>query len=107
MRIFVDIDGTLTDKQRAKSWFRHGLREDVIAKVKQHYDAGHEIILWTGNTKYARQVAEELKDRFGIEATAAIGKPEMIVDNQNRTWGRRLKNRTITPEAFLETSPED
>jgi len=98
MRIFVDVDGTLTDEQRAKSVFKSGRREDVIAKVKKLISEGHEIVLWTGNTKYAKQAAEEL----GIDAAVCVGKPDLLVDNQAGTWSRRLRKRMRTPEEFLE-----
>ncbi len=107
MRIFVDIDGTLTNRQVGRSFFKKeiGLREDVIAKVKQYYLGGHEIILWTGNTGYARRVAEYLLEKHQIVAIAAVGKPDMIIDNEVRKFVRRFKRRIMTPEAFLTTTP--
>ena len=102
MRIFVDVDGTLTTEQRIKSVFRSPWRQDVIDKIKKLIEEGHEIVLWTGNTKYAEQAAKEM----GIEAAVCVGKPQLIVDNEDRRWGRRLKNRMVTPEAFLEMEIE-
>ena len=103
MRIYVDIDGTLTNKQTGRSFFKPeiGLREDVIAKVKQQYDKGDEIILWTGNTEYAEKVAAFLLVTYHIKVTAAIGKPHMIIDNEKKKFGRKLKRRVILPEEFI------
>ena len=98
MRVFVDIDGTLTTEQKARSVFKSEHRQDVIDKVKKLIDEGHEIVLWTGNTRYAKLAAEEL----GINAIACVGKPDLIIDNEVERWGRRLKRRVISPEDFLE-----
>lgn len=97
MRIFVDVDGTLTQKQCAKSAFKVPPRQDVLDKVRKLIAEGHEVILWTGNTAYAKRVAA----LYGLDVVA-IGKPQMIVDNQVGRWGKRLKNRVISPEKFLE-----
>jgi hydroxymethylpyrimidine pyrophosphatase-like HAD family hydrolase len=103
MRIYVDIDGTITNKQTGRSFFKNeiGLREDVIAKVKKYHDEGHEIILWTGNTKYAQQVAAVLLSNYNIKVIAAVGKPDMIIDNEKIRFRRKLKKRVILPEEFL------
>jgi hydroxymethylpyrimidine pyrophosphatase-like HAD family hydrolase len=104
MRIYVDVDGTLTNKQTGRSFFKKeiGLREDVIQKVKTFYEQGHEIIIWTGNTEYAKRVALYLLNNYGIKAIAAIGKPEMIIDNEVRKFARRLKKRIMLPEDFVK-----
>jgi len=102
VRFFIDIDGTITEEQRAKSWYRSKPRLDVIEKIQKLYNEGHEIILWSGNTNYAQKVAQDLEDKYGIKVVAAIGKPEVIVDNQQRRWGKRLHRRTILPCEFLE-----
>lgn len=104
MRIYVDIDGTLTNKQVGRSFFKSeiGLRDDVIAKVKKYHDEGHEIILWTGNTGYAEKVAAFLLVSYDIKVVAAIGKPHMIVDNEKKRFGKKLKKRVITPEEFVQ-----
>lgn len=97
MRIFVDVDGTLTDRQCAKSAFRANPRHDMIAAVRKLASEGHEIVLWTGNTEYAKRAAEAL----GVPAAVCVGKPQMIVDNEVGRWSRRLHDRTISPEEFL------
>jgi hydroxymethylpyrimidine pyrophosphatase-like HAD family hydrolase len=103
MRIFVDVDGTLTKEQRANSLDKSDWWPEMIEKVNSLADEGHEIILWTGNTKYARRVAREM----GINASACVGKPEMLVDNEARRWSRRIRRRFVTPEEFLEYDFED
>jgi hydroxymethylpyrimidine pyrophosphatase-like HAD family hydrolase len=97
MRIFVDVDGTLTSEQRGNSIFKCPLRNDVVEKVRLLARQGHEIIIWSGSTTYAKQVAAIL----GIPTVACVGKPEMIIDNEKERWSRRLHRRVITPEEFL------
>jgi len=106
VRIFVDIDGTLTDKQRRRSWWKDNRRADVIAKVREAYDAGHEIILWTGNTGYAAKVAVELEAEYGIKVGGAVGKPNLCIDNEQGRLQRRLRRSVITPEEFLTRDME-
>ena len=98
MTYYVDIDGTLTTKQR-RYWWRqpNGIREDVVAKVRALIADGHEVILWSGGTGYAKRAAREM----GIDGVTCIGKPNVLVDNERRRWGNRLKNRMITPEDFV------
>lgn len=102
MRIYVDVDGTLTKKQTGRSFFKKhvGLREEVIAKVKEYSDAGHEIIIWTGNTGYAERVATALRER-GIIVSGAVGKPHMMIDNEVGRWTKRLRRRMVDVEDFL------
>ena len=102
MRIFVDVDGTLTKEQRANSITKSEHRQDIIQKVKQLHSQGHEIIIWSGSTSYAKKVAKIL----GIDCIA-VGKPELIIDNEKRKWGRRLKNRVVLPEEFLAMDFEE
>jgi len=102
MRIFVDVDGTLTTEQRARSIDKSDPRQDVIDKVKKLQAEGHEIVLWTGSTEYAKRAAEVL----GIDADVCVGKPHLLVDNEAGTWARRLRKRMRTPEEFLEMEIE-
>jgi len=69
----------------------------MVATVQHLIDAGHEVILWSGCTRYARIMAA----RLGLHPTAALGKPDVLVDNQIRKWGGRLKSRMISPAEFL------
>lgn len=102
MRIFVDVDGTLTKEQRANSIEKSEHWVEVIQKIKQLKSQGHEIIIWSGSTPYA----EKVKKILDIECIA-VGKPQLIIDNQKRTWGRRLKKRVILPEKILKMNFED
>lgn len=105
MPIYVDIDGTLTSKQCGRSFFRGAegitLREDVIAQVKAFYDAGHEIMLWTGSTSYAQRVAAYLLLNYGIKVIGAARKPDLLIDNEGPKLLRRMKERMRTPEEFV------
>ena len=102
MIVYVDVDGTLTHEQRGRSAFKGPPRQDVLDKVKRLIAAGHQVVIWTGKTEYAKRVCE----LYGIDAVAAVKKPDMIVDNQKRTWARRLRQRVITPEEFLAIPEE-
>jgi hydroxymethylpyrimidine pyrophosphatase-like HAD family hydrolase len=97
MMIMVDVDGTLTSEQRGRSFYKCPIRQDVVDKVKKLASEGHEIVIWTGNTKYAKDVAEKL----GIPAVACIRKPDLMIDNQVHKMKRRFKRNIITPEEFL------
>jgi hydroxymethylpyrimidine pyrophosphatase-like HAD family hydrolase len=97
VRIFVDVDGTLTTQQRGNSIAKSPVRKDVVKKVKRLAAEGHEIIIWSGDTAYAKRVAELLQ----IPHVAAVGKPDLIIDNEDVKWGGRLRRRMMTPEAFL------
>jgi phosphoserine phosphatase len=100
VRFFVDVDGTLTDTQCSNSFFKKDCKRwnEMIEKVTKLNDEGHEIIIWSGSTAYAQKVARALP----FDVVAAIGKPEVLIDNEKRRWGKRLTGRMITPEEFLE-----
>lgn len=101
MRIYVDVDGTLTGRQCPNSYFKDvAKREDVMYKVKEFSDNGHEVFIWSGGTKYAAKVADDLRSH-GIKVAGAMGKPHMMVDNETARWSRRLRRRVVSPEAFL------
>lgn len=101
MTIYVDIDGTLTAEQRAKSIYRSKPREDVIAKVREFIAAGHDVVLWSGSRRYARRAAK----LFGLKAIACLAKPDMIIENQVGRWAKRLKKRMVLPEVFAGLKP--
>ena len=108
MRVYVDVDGTLTSQQCGKSFFKEiPKRLDVIKQVKAYADAGHEIFIWSGSTRYASSVAEELR-KLGIQIAGAMGKPHLMVDNMQNTLRRRLHARVVLPEDFvkMETPPK-
>ena len=97
MIIYVDVDGTITSEQRGRSFYKVPLRQDVIDKVKKLENEGHEIVIWTGNTKYAQDVAKKI----GLKTTICARKPDLIIDNQVRRFSRKLKRKVISPEDFL------
>jgi len=95
---YIDIDGTLTHKQRRYWWRRtDGVWTEMVAKVKKLIADGHEVVLWSGGTEYAKRAAREM----GVDGVVCLAKPDVLIDNQRRKWGNRLQNRMITPEAFL------
>lgn len=81
MRIFVDVDGTLTKEQRPNSIEKSDHWDEVIQKIKYLQNLGHEIIIWSGSTQYAKKVSKILN----IECIS-IGKPDLIIDNQKRSF---------------------
>jgi hypothetical protein len=102
MTIYVDVDGTLTGCQTGNSYFNTSIpkREDVLNKVRRAAEAGAEIFIWSGSTKYARQVADDLR-AMGIKIEGAMRKPHLMIDNEKGKWSCRLARRVVTPEEYL------
>jgi hydroxymethylpyrimidine pyrophosphatase-like HAD family hydrolase len=98
MTIIFDVDGTLTKRQ--KLWAEPD--EEMIAHCKRLIAEGHNVIIWTSTRRYAKAFCE----KYDIKPLLAVGKPDLIVDNQDRKWGNRLKDRTITPEEFKRRENE-
>jgi hydroxymethylpyrimidine pyrophosphatase-like HAD family hydrolase len=95
MRIYCDIDGTLTNEPY-KKWGKPRL--DMIKKVKKAIEDGHWLILWSaGGTKYAKKFAE----KYDIKATLCIGKPHMIIDDHPDIGPRRVSG-VLSPDDFLK-----
>jgi hypothetical protein len=46
-------------------------------------------------------VAAVLLSNYNIKVIAAVGKPDMIIDNEKIRFRRKLKKRVILPEEFL------
>ncbi len=95
MTYFFDVDGTLTKTQRPK-WAEPNM--EMIAACKGLIKEGHNVVVWTSTARYARRFCA----KYGIEPLLAIGKPQVIIDNEKKKWGNRFKNRTVTPEEFLK-----
>lgn len=92
--LFIDIDGTLT-MNPVVPW--GAPRMDRIAKVKELILAGWQVVLWSGGgTSYARAFAE----KYGLASTIAIGKPEMMIDDNPtiRPAGRMVR---VAPDEFF------
>lgn len=73
--IYIDIDGTLTDAPHARFGNPHF---DRIGGLKRLVRQGREVVLWSGGgTEYAVEFAI----KYDIEGVTAIGKPDIIVDD--------------------------
>lgn len=95
MRIFIDIDGVMTDLP-TKKWGNPV--ERVIDKVKFLIKANNEVVIWSGGgTKYCKEFCE----KYGIVGAICIGKPHLIVDDNPNI---RPKGRMpiIGPKEFLK-----
>lgn len=102
--LFIDIDGTLTDKDHADHlkktkgtcrWANPN--REAIGLVKKLISRGHEIVIWSAG---GRQYAIEFCDFYGIEPIACVAKPKIIVDDQ---VDKHLRKASIlTPEQFLK-----
>jgi len=76
MRIYVDIDGTLTDDPENK-W--GNIIISRVKKVKEFIDEGHEVVIWSGNgTDYANEFCKFLD----IKPYVAVGKPDIYIDDR-------------------------
>ena len=95
MTYFFDIDGTLTMTQRPR-WSEPNM--DMINMCKKLIDEGNNVVVWSGTRRYAKSFCK----KYGIKPLLAIGKPQVLIDNEKKKWGNRLKNRMVTPEEFLE-----
>jgi hydroxymethylpyrimidine pyrophosphatase-like HAD family hydrolase len=98
MTIIFDIDGTLTKRQ--KVWDE--INPDMVNACKDLISKGHNVIVWSRTRRYAKAFC----DKYNIKPLLAVGKPQVIVDNQKKKWGGRLNNRTVLPEDFLKDYKE-
>jgi len=103
MTIYVDVDGTLTTSARSGGVFKSAsLREDVIEKVKEWIAAGHDVVLWSDDRRYADKVAR----RLGLAVGAAVKKPDLIVDDKTFRIKQLTRRCLVTPDQFLEMEVE-
>jgi hypothetical protein len=104
MSHYIDIDGTLTEKQ--KRWAK--VIPARVERVKQMIRGGTDVVIWSGTERYAREWCE----KFGLTGDCApkhiLGKPNIMVDNQSRIrpdkagGGRILgRRKIITPEQWM------
>jgi len=108
--IYMDIDGTLTDRQ--KRWAKP--IPERINRVKAMIAAGENVIVWSGTYRYAREWCDRNGFTGKYEPYAVMPKPKYFVDNQSRVrslpegGGKILGRRTIiTPEAFMELTQDE
>jgi len=93
MRIFCDIDGTLTDNPQ-KRWGNP--RPEMIAKINDLIEKGNKVILWSaGGTCYAKAFAKS----HGIKAIACLAKPDIMVDDKKTIRTRGIP--IMSPDEFL------
>ena len=75
MRIFRDIDGTLTDNPDGLG----NVFDDRLAKLQALIRQGHEVVVWSANGKeYARTFC----DANGLSPVVALGKPDLVIDDK-------------------------
>lgn len=77
-----DIDGTLTAEQRR--WAEPD--KEMIAAVRELIATGHDVTIWSGGEKYARDWCEA----NDLAPARAMKKPSVIIDNQANLGRRRL-----------------
>ena len=93
--IFIDIDGTLTDHPS-----QHGNAiPERIAHIWRLLGQGHSVVIWSGGgTQYARKFA---RDHNLDHLVTAIGKPEMIVDD-NPDIRPKGRMPVVSPQDFFK-----
>ena len=85
--IYIDIDGTLTDKPGGKGTALDGR----IAIVKRMIESGTPVVLWSSaGTEYAQTFAKQ----HDIKAEAAIGKPDYCIDDMKAIKWNGMKVRS-------------
>ena len=91
--VFIDIDGTLTDHP-TQQW--SGVIPERIAHIWRLIAEGHSVVVWSGGgTDYAE---EFVRDNGLAHLVTAIGKPEIVVDD----------NPDIRPKGRIPiVSPDD
>ncbi len=91
--IFIDIDGTLTEADRAHAkpiLYR-------VERVKALMRAGNEIVLWSAR---GRAYAESFAKANGMEGIACVSKPSLLVDD-NPTVRPLGSISMVSPQAFF------
>jgi hydroxymethylpyrimidine pyrophosphatase-like HAD family hydrolase len=94
MRIFIDIDGTLTHnpkKMNGEPWIEN------IDKVKRLILEGNNVVIWSmGGTRYARKFCK----KYGITPWLAIGKPHLVIDD-NPDIRPRDRMKILDPKEMI------
>jgi hypothetical protein len=109
---YIDIDGTLTEKQQR--WATP--IPSRIQRVQDMIAAGEDVIIWSGTERYAREWCKKNGLTGKYAPKHILGKPNYMVDNQGPftdgskvvrfrgIMGRRRK--IITPECWMEQSKD-
>lgn len=94
--IYIDIDGTLTDKGGSDG----KPIIERINKVKKLISEGKQVIIWsTGGLEYAQKFCKE----NNLVPYIALGKPTIFIDNSPDIRARSVtKSKYFTPEQFME-----
>ena len=64
--IYVDIDGTLTVETEGHDYARRTPRFDVLEKIRNMYNSGHCIVLWTSRWPVDERVTREWLKRWNV-----------------------------------------
>jgi hydroxymethylpyrimidine pyrophosphatase-like HAD family hydrolase len=92
--IYIDVDGTLTNKD--EKWGEPNY--PLIQKVKRLINDGKEVIIWSGN---GRGYALAFCTRYGINPFICLAKPKIVVDDNPHIRPKGRMN-IIHPSEFLE-----
>jgi hydroxymethylpyrimidine pyrophosphatase-like HAD family hydrolase len=91
--VFVDIDGTLTDKKTKGG----NVIPKRLKRITDMLAAGHQIVMWSGGgTAYVKWFCEQHR----IKGAIMIGKPELCVDDNPLIRPKSLQVQT--PEEFFK-----
>ena len=106
---YIDIDGTLTERQ--KRWAKPIPAR--IERAKAMIAAGMNVVIWSGTQRYADEWCERNGFTGEYQPYAVLAKPNWMVDNQSRVrpdkngGGKILGRRQIiTPQCWMEQTSE-
>lgn len=88
LKIFVDMDGTLTNETEGfgpEVYSQRTPNPFIIGVVNNYYDQGHDITIYTARYHQDREVTAEWLNKYGVKYhNLILGKPQydiMIDDN--------------------------
>ena len=93
--IFIDIDGTLTDKPNQGG----KVLDDRVAHIRRLVRQGQSVVIWSGGGNLYAQDWVDANRLQGI--VTAIGKPEKIVDD-NPDIRPKGRMPIISPDDFFK-----
>lgn len=89
MTIYVDIDGTLTRDGEGPNGEP---RQDIINVLQSAIAFGHEVVVWSAQ---GGEYAEGFCREHHIHPTAALGKPDIYVDDRESIRGPGAKHPMV------------